>query len=80
MALVAQYATGEISINKKYYLLFVFEIGENTLRCLALATVDNPRNPKDMDLTDSDNFVKYEVDDDEYSSSLSSLSLYSRVT
>ncbi|XP_065830834.1 sarcoplasmic/endoplasmic reticulum calcium ATPase 2-like isoform X2 [Oscarella lobularis] len=41
-------------------LVAQYATGENTLRCLALATVDNPRNPKDMDLTDSDNFVKYE--------------------
>jgi len=34
--------------------------GKDTLRCLALATVDNPVAPEQMDLTESSNFVKYE--------------------
>ena len=35
--------------------------GRDTLRCLALATADSPINPSDMDLEDSNKFVKYEV-------------------
>lgn len=34
--------------------------GRDTLRCLALATVDNPAKPEDMDLGDSTKFVNYE--------------------
>jgi len=34
--------------------------GKDTLRCLALATVDNPVPKEQMDLTDSKNFVNYE--------------------
>jgi len=36
--------------------------GRDTLRCLALAAVDCPTAPDQMDLTDSKNFVKYEQD------------------
>lgn len=35
--------------------------GRDTLRCLALGTIDNPPNPKDLDLSDSTKFVNYEV-------------------
>ena len=35
--------------------------GRDTLRCLAVATVDSPTNPKDMDLSDSSKFAQYEV-------------------
>merc|ERR1719490_117191 len=35
--------------------------GRDTLRCLALATADNPMSPKDMDLENSAKFVNYEV-------------------
>jgi len=34
--------------------------GKDTLRCLALATVDDPLSQTEMDLTDSKNFQKYE--------------------
>ncbi|XP_065579846.1 calcium-transporting ATPase sarcoplasmic/endoplasmic reticulum type isoform X2 [Artemia franciscana] len=34
--------------------------GRDTLRCLALATIDDPMDPKDMDIIDSTKFVKYE--------------------
>jgi len=34
--------------------------GKDTLRCLALATVDKPTPKDDMDLTEPKNFVKYE--------------------
>ena len=35
--------------------------GRDTLRCLGLATVDDPPPKKDMDLTDSTRFIQYEV-------------------
>merc|ERR1712141_970437 len=35
--------------------------GRDTLRCLALATADNPMSPKDMDLENSTKFVNYET-------------------
>lgn len=35
--------------------------GRDTLRCLALATGDNPLKPEEMDLGDSTQFYKYEV-------------------
>merc|ERR1712223_1188673 len=35
--------------------------GRDTLRCLALATADNPMSPKDMDLENSSKFVNYET-------------------
>nr|NVI70776.1 calcium ATPase at 60A [Cucujiformia] len=35
--------------------------GRDTLRCLALATADNPIKPEDMDLGDSSKFYTYEV-------------------
>lgn len=34
--------------------------GRDTLRCLALATLDNPMKPEDMDLADATKFYKYE--------------------
>lgn len=35
--------------------------GRDTLRCLALATHDNPPRREDMNLEDSANFITYEV-------------------
>lgn len=35
--------------------------GRDTLRCLALATVDNPPKIEEMDLTEANKFVQYEV-------------------
>lgn len=35
--------------------------GRDTLRCLALATHDNPPRKEDMDLENSSKFVQYEV-------------------
>ncbi|XP_025416384.1 calcium-transporting ATPase sarcoplasmic/endoplasmic reticulum type isoform X3 [Sipha flava] len=35
--------------------------GRDTLRCLALATADNPIKPEQMDLNDSNKFYTYEV-------------------
>merc|ERR1712179_570268 len=36
--------------------------GRDTLRCLALATIDTPINPEDMDTADATKFYTYEVD------------------
>jgi len=36
-------------------------IGRDTLRCLALATIDDPLDIKTMNLEDSTQFIKYEV-------------------
>jgi len=41
--------------------MLIYIQGSDTLRCLALATVDDPLSPKDMNLEASENFVKYEV-------------------
>ncbi|XP_065663650.1 sarcoplasmic/endoplasmic reticulum calcium ATPase 2 isoform X2 [Hydra vulgaris] len=38
----------------------IYGTGKDTLRCLALATVDDPISKNEMDLTDSKNFIKYE--------------------
>ena len=35
--------------------------GRDTLRCLALTTIDNPIRKEDMDLENSSKFMKYEV-------------------
>ena len=35
--------------------------GADTLRCLAMAVVDDPIDPKDMQLENAANFKKYEV-------------------
>jgi len=40
----------------------VYGTGKDTLRCLAMATVDKPLSPEEMDLTESKNFIKYEND------------------
>ena len=37
-------------------------LGQDTLRCLALATVDSPGPKEEMNLDDPLNFVQYEVD------------------
>jgi len=39
----------------------VFCTGRDTLRCLALATIDDPMDLNSMNLEDSTQFVKYEV-------------------
>lgn len=40
---------------------YVLSEGRDTLRCLALATIDSPVRREDMDLENSTKFVKYEV-------------------
>ena len=40
----------------------VFFAGRDTLRCLALATIDDPVKKENMNLTDSTKFIHYEVD------------------
>jgi len=39
----------------------VLVVGRDSLRCLALATVDEPRNKDDMNLTDPMQFIHFEV-------------------
>ena len=41
--------------------MFLLFIGADTLRCLGLATVDEPGPKEEMNLDDSKNFVQYEV-------------------
>jgi len=36
-------------------------LGGDSLRCLALATVDEPRRKEDMNLTDPTQFIQFEV-------------------
>jgi len=36
-------------------------LGRDSLRCLALATVDEPRKKEDMNLTDPTQFIHFEV-------------------
>lgn len=36
--------------------------GRDTLRCLALATIDSPMKQEEMNLEDSTKFFKYEVE------------------
>merc|ERR1712127_14919 len=40
--------------------IFEYSTGSDTLRCLALATVDAPSDPASLDLTDSSKFALYE--------------------
>ncbi|XP_046390221.1 calcium-transporting ATPase sarcoplasmic/endoplasmic reticulum type isoform X3 [Ischnura elegans] len=47
--------------NKILELTRQYGTGRDTLRCLALATSDNPMKPEDMDLGDSTKFYTYEV-------------------
>lgn len=39
----------------------IYGTGRDTLRCLALATIDNPPKIEEMDLADSTKFINYEV-------------------
>ncbi|CAF4333745.1 unnamed protein product, partial [Rotaria sordida] len=43
------------------HLVHQYGAGRDTLRCLALGTVDNPPRKEDMNLEDSREFVKYET-------------------
>lgn len=47
--------------NKILDVTRVYGTGRDTLRCLALATLDNPPRLDDMDLGDSTKFANYEV-------------------
>ncbi|CAF4331994.1 unnamed protein product, partial [Rotaria sordida] len=42
-------------------LLHQYGTGRDTLRCLALGTIDNPLRKEDMDLEDSNKFITYET-------------------
>lgn len=46
--------------NEIIQLVTEYGTGKDTLRCLALATCDNPLSSDKMDLTDSKNFIEYE--------------------
>ena len=39
----------------------VSHTGQDTLRCLAMATVEQPGRREEMNLEDAKNFVQYEV-------------------
>lgn len=41
--------------------VFMHLLGRDTLRCLALATIDTPMKKEEMALEDSTKFFKYEV-------------------
>ncbi|CAK9301943.1 unnamed protein product [Gordionus sp. m RMFG-2023] len=43
-------------------LIRLYSSGKDTLRCLGLATVDDPLPINKLDLTDANNFIKYETD------------------
>jgi len=42
-------------------LVHQYGTGRDTLRCLALGTIDNPPRKEDMDLEDARKFITYEV-------------------
>ena len=42
-------------------LLMCVFTGQDMLRCLAMATVEQPGRPEEMNLEDAKNFVQYEV-------------------
>jgi Ca2+ transporting ATPase len=42
-------------------LVHQYGTGRDTLRCLALGTIDNPVRKEDMDLEDARKFITYEV-------------------
>ncbi|CAF2384138.1 unnamed protein product [Rotaria sp. Silwood2] len=44
------------------HLVHQYGTGRDTLRCLALGTIDNPLRREDMDLEDAKKFVTYETD------------------
>lgn len=48
-------------MNKIFDTTKIYGTGRDTLRCLALATCDNPPKPEEMDLADSTKFAQYEV-------------------
>lgn len=54
--------------------------GRDTLRCLAVATVDSPPRPEQMDLVDSKKFVQYEVGKKLFISLLWKLRISLRIT
>lgn len=48
-------------MNKIFDTTKIYGTGRDTLRCLALATIDNPPKIEDMELVDSTKFINYEV-------------------
>ena len=62
LSLVAKYGTGKMhTLSVLLFQLMSFISGQDTLRCLAMATVDTPGPKEEMNLKDSNNFVQYEV-------------------
>ena len=62
LSLVAKYGTGKLHmLSVLLFQLLSFISGQDTLRCLAMATVDTPGPKEEMNLKDSNNFVQYEV-------------------
>jgi len=51
----------KVAMAKILELTKAYGTGRDTLRCLALATIDNPMRPDEMDLVDSTKFYQYEV-------------------
>jgi len=49
--------TCQCSLHAKHAMV----VGRDSLRCLALATVDEPRKKEDMNLTDPTQFIHFEV-------------------
>ena len=59
---VKQYGTGRHGNSSKHgHSCYLCPIGQDTLRCLALATVEQPGKKEEMNLEDAKNFVQYEV-------------------
>ena len=52
--------------NEIMKLTKIYGTGRDTLRCLALATIDNPPRREEMDLEDSRKFIEYEVSGKSY--------------
>ena len=59
---VRRYGTGNrCPSNQWVWSTPLCPVGQDTLRCLAMATVEQPGRPEEMNLEDAKNFVQYEV-------------------
>lgn len=60
---VGSFEVAEKNIKRAIYMCFgeCSALGVDTLRCLALATVDEPLSPSKMELEKAENFADYEV-------------------
>ena len=61
MSLFPKFHAKYEKLNVFFFQAVAYGTGRDTLRCLALATADEPMSPNSMDLNDSTKFVKYEV-------------------